>query len=31
MTAARTNTLAVLRGSIERIESHADATAVGGN
>ena len=29
MTGARTNTLAALRGSIERIESHADATAPG--
>jgi protein ImuA len=29
MTGARTNTLATLRGSIERIESHADATASG--
>ena len=28
MTGARTNTLASLRGSIERIESHADATAL---
>ena len=27
MTGARTNTLASLRGSIERIEAHADATA----
>jgi protein ImuA len=27
MTSARTNTLANLRGSIERIEAHADATA----
>jgi protein ImuA len=29
MTGARTNTLATLRGSIERIETHADATALG--
>jgi protein ImuA len=29
MTGARTNTLAALRGSIERIETHADATAAG--
>jgi protein ImuA len=29
MTGARTNTLATLRGSIERIETHADATAAG--
>src|ERR1700729_3630074 len=29
MTGARTNTLADLRGRIERIESHADATAPG--
>jgi protein ImuA len=29
MTGARTSTLATLRGSIERIESHADATAPG--
>jgi protein ImuA len=29
MTGARTNTLATLRGSIERIESHVDATASG--
>jgi protein ImuA len=29
MTGARTNTLAILRGSIERIESHADAAASG--
>lgn len=29
MTGARTNTLALLRGSIERIESHAGATAPG--
>ena len=29
MTGARTNTLATLRGSIERIETHADATASG--
>ena len=28
MTGARTNTLASLRGSIERIEAHADATAL---
>ena len=28
MTGARTNTLATLRGSIERIEAHADATAL---
>jgi len=29
MTGARTNTLATLRGSIERIETHADATTSG--
>src|ERR1700676_5101427 len=29
MTAARTSTLATLRGSIERIETHADATTPG--